>query len=281
MPDEPKDPNEFTGETIDEAVARGREALGLAPNQYMVEVLEEPRSGVFGIGSRPARVRIKAFGPPPSATPPTPAPPTKPQAAPHPVQDDHSHDALAAIPLPDAADESTLDDEARVGRDVLLDLLAHLGFEGPEVHVSRSDSGHEQDEDGDQGDERDAEHNDAPWLLNVTGAHSHTLVGKKGETLAALQYITRLIVSRRLQRRASLVIDADNYKAQRAERLNRLALRMAEQAIANAGPITLEPMPPHERRMIHMTLRHHEHVYTKSTGEGSSRKVMIVPKDSE
>jgi spoIIIJ-associated protein len=118
----------------------------------------------------------------------------------------------------------------------------------------------------------------APWLLNVSGSDMNALIGRRGETLGALQYITRLIASRKLQRRANIIVDIDGYKSRRSQQLRKLANRMADQALEQARMVTLEPMPPHERRIIHMALRNRDDVVTNSIGEGDSRKVTIVPK---
>jgi spoIIIJ-associated protein len=104
------------------------------------------------------------------------------------------------------------------------------------------------------------------------------LIGRRGETLNALQYITRLIASRELQHRANIVVDAAGYKSRRMRMLRDLALRMADQATRTNRTVALEPMPPYERRIVHMALRSHPAVQTKSIGEGSSRKVTIIPK---
>ncbi len=104
------------------------------------------------------------------------------------------------------------------------------------------------------------------------------LIGRRGETLSSLQYIIRLISSRRLQRRANIIVDAAGYKSGRSDRLRGLAKRMAKQAVEQGRTITLEPMPPNERRIIHLTLRGREDVITRSVGEGRTRKVTIVPK---
>jgi spoIIIJ-associated protein len=114
----------------------------------------------------------------------------------------------------------------------------------------------------------------------VTGPNLSVLIGRRGETLAALQYITRLIASRELQHRANIVVDVGGYKMKRSRTLRDLAIRMADQAVQNKRVITLEPMPPYERRIIHLTLRDRTDVQTKSIGEGSSRKVTIIPKPS-
>jgi spoIIIJ-associated protein len=119
----------------------------------------------------------------------------------------------------------------------------------------------------------------APYILDVTeGGDLTRLIGKRGDTLAALQYITRLVTSRELQRRANVIVDVDGYKARRANMLKGLAQRMADQAIEKERIVTLEPMPPHERRIIHLALRDREDVETRSVGEGVGRKVTIVPK---
>jgi spoIIIJ-associated protein len=81
-----------------------------------------------------------------------------------------------------------------------------------------------------------------------------------------------------LQRRANIVIDAGSYKSRRSDRLEQLANRMADQAVEQQRKVTLEPMPPNERRIIHLTLRKRNDVETQSEGEGASRKVAIIPK---
>jgi spoIIIJ-associated protein len=92
-----------------------------------------------------------------------------------------------------------------------------------------------------------------------------------------LQYVTRLITSRELQRRANLIVDVGGYKLRRARMLRGLAQRMADQAVERGRTVALEPMPPHERRIIHLTLRERADVSTRSVGEGSGRKVTIIP----
>ena len=94
-----------------------------------------------------------------------------------------------------------------------------------------------------------------PWVLDVMGGNLNRLIGRRGETLASLQYITRLITSRELQRRSEVVVDISGYKARRAQTLHALALRMADEAVEREQIVTLEPMPPHERRIIHLALR--------------------------
>jgi len=117
-----------------------------------------------------------------------------------------------------------------------------------------------------------------PFILDVTGRDLGILIGRRGQTLQALQYITRLIVSREAQRWVNLVVDVERYKARREKSLQELAQRMAEQVPFTRQPIALEPMPPHERRIIHLALRDHPLVTTKSVGKGDNRRVTIIPK---
>jgi spoIIIJ-associated protein len=96
--------------------------------------------------------------------------------------------------------------------------------------------------------------------------------------LQSLQYITRLIVSREVQHWVNLVVDVEKYKLRREKSLRQLAQRMAERVALGGQLVALEPMPPNERRIIHMTLRDHPIVTTRSIGKGDRRKVTIVPK---
>jgi spoIIIJ-associated protein len=163
----------------------------------------------------------------------------------------------------DFPDGTTTDEDAEVARVVLGEILEKLSIRAS-VTVRRAESSEGEGE--------------APWLLNVTGSGDlSVLIGKRGETLASLQYLTRLITSRELQRRANIVVDVDSYKARRTSKLQELALRMAEQAVREQRTISLEPMPPYERRIIHMALRDREDVSTRSVGEGAARKITIVP----
>jgi spoIIIJ-associated protein len=286
---------EKTGETVEEAIAAGLAELGVTAAEVMVEVLEEPSRGLFGIGAKPARVRLLMMAarrppeppapPPPAAKTPTPeapspqkparpdrekpARPPRQQPAPRSSRnlsaeaedDDEDMHAMAA-PSGDEIPEEQADDHARVAKEVLLELLKRMEIEA-RVGILRAES------------TRDGE--DMHWILNITGKNTARLIGRRGETLASLQYIVRLIVSRRLQGRANIIVDAGGYKASRSDRLKQLANRMADQALSQGRTVTLEPMPPHERRIVHLALRARQDVVTKSIGEGDSRKVTISP----
>jgi spoIIIJ-associated protein len=300
---------EATGESVESAINAGLAQLGVGPGDVIVEVLDEPSRGVFGIGARPARVRLKMLRP--LAPPPPPAPverqpasslqprkdgaesrknarpsrsdeprprhqrppstPTSEQRQARPsasVEDfgDAYDEDMDELYLGELGEQSVvveeLDEDGQVGKQVLGELLDYMGIEY-EITVRRSEPS------------RSGEN--SPWLLDVTGPNVSLLIGRRGETLAALQYIARLIASRRLQRRANIIVDVAAHKARRSQRLRQLAVRMADQAVQQARTVSLEPMPPNERRIVHLTLRNRTDVYTKSTGEGEARKVTIIP----
>jgi spoIIIJ-associated protein len=266
---------EVTGETVEEAIASGLAELGVGPTEVIVEVLDEPSKGVLGIGARPARVRLELLTrKQPGATTSTPIskpveeatpivlPQTQTQDTPAYLDVDAEDSELTYLSDSDEVPESEQDEEAAIGKVVLTELLERMSIRA-RVVVRRA-------KPGEQGES-------APWILDVTGSNLNRLIGRRGETLAALQYVTRLITSRELQRRAEVIVDVDGYKARRAQTLHNLALRMATEATERGHTVALEPMPPHERRIVHLALRGREDVVTKSVGEGVSRKVTIVP----
>jgi spoIIIJ-associated protein len=154
----------------------------------------------------------------------------------------------------------------QIARETLQELLTKMGVKA-RVSV-RPEEEIPQDEDA------------PPFILDVMGDDLGVLIGRHGQTLLALQYVTRLIVSREVQRWVNLVVDVEKYKSRREKSLRQLAQRMAERVSFNHQPIALEPMPPHERRIVHLTLRDHPIVSTQSIGKGDQRKVTIVPKGS-
>jgi len=267
---------ETTGESVEEAISKGLAELGgVLPTDVIVEVLEEPSRGMFGLGARPARVRLQLFRTPaaPAPTPVTTPAPVATSNVSHEKQEqeesfsaevDEDEGISLLEDMQEITDDALLDEDVRVAKVVLGELLDKMQILRPEIIVRRAIKSD------------DSEGN--PWLLDITGPNLNSLIGRRGETLNALQYITRLISSRELQHRANIVVDAAGYKAKRSRMLHDLALRMADQASRTKRTVALEPMPPYERRIVHMALRSRADVQTKSVGEGNSRKVTIVPR---
>lgn len=163
----------------------------------------------------------------------------------------------------DQADEGEPGADLDQAREVLETLLEHMHVRAEVVAT------HAQPEPESEG---------PVIVLDVRGDDLDPLIGRRGETLAALQYITRLILSKQFSRNVDLVVDVQGHKQRREEQLRRMARRMAEQAAQRQRVMSLEPMPANERRIIHLELRDHPDVTTESVGDGDRRKVTIVPK---
>lgn len=224
--------------TVDDAIARGLEELGLERDEVDVEVLDRGASGLMGLGARDARVRLTVGAAEDQRTP----------------ADDAS---------PSDATEAADDPVAHTARATLVELLDRL-----HVHARVSVRWGEPDEPDQP----------RPLDLEIDGQDLAALIGHRGETLEALQYIARLIVSKELGRGVPLTIDVDGYRARRKRQLTSLAERMAEQVAQHGRTMSLEPMNAADRRTVHLALRAHAQVTTQSIGEEPTRKVTIVPR---
>jgi spoIIIJ-associated protein len=114
-----------------------------------------------------------------------------------------------------------------------------------------------------------------PVTLNIEGDDLGVLIGRRGQALASLQYLVRLIVAEKSKKWISINVDVDWYKKRHYDTLKKLAERLAEQVAHRKRTITMEPMQPDERRIVHITLANHPDVMTQSTGEGDGRRVVI------
>ena len=119
---------------------------------------------------------------------------------------------------------------------------------------------------------------DGSLVFEIEGEDAGLLIGRRGETLQSLQFLVRMVVSRQLGRKAFVLIDVENYRQRRADMLRRLARRTAGRVASSGRSSALDPMPPGERRIVHMSLASHPRVMTESEGEGSQRRVVILPR---
>jgi len=115
--------------------------------------------------------------------------------------------------------------------------------------------------------------------LRIQGDRSGLLIGRKGKTLDALQFLVNKIVSKALDKKIDVVIDSENYRRRREDSLTQLALKMGDKAKRIKKPVTTNPMNPHDRRLVHLALKDDEHLETRSRGEGLMKRVVIIPKD--
>ena len=153
----------------------------------------------------------------------------------------------------------------RLAADILENLLKYMSFQAKVVAMPPQGLMAEQSGKG------------QAIILDIRGDDLGILIGRRGETLSALQYLLRLMVSRETKQWLNILLDVEQYRIRRERGLRQLALRMAERAATTHQPVPLEAMTPYDRRVIHLTLRDHAQVTTKSIGEGENRKVVIFP----
>lgn len=119
---------------------------------------------------------------------------------------------------------------------------------------------------------------DPPLVFDIVGQDLGILIGRRNETLQAIQYMVRLMVSKQMGSWQPIIVDVESYRARRRASLRKLAQRMAEKAVNSNQRVVLEAMPAYERRLVHIALRDHPGVVTKSIGRDKNRKVTIIPK---
>jgi spoIIIJ-associated protein len=255
---------DVSANTVDEAIEEGLAKLGLPRERVNIEVIKEGKRGVFGIGAEKALVRLTPRRPEPKPAVERPAPAAeKPKSRPvEPRAEVAAEKKPEPGPPPVAtADRDTVGDLAA---GFLADLLNHMGINASVTARSASDLV----EPGET----------PPLVLDVTGDDLGILIGRRSETLQALQFMVRLMINRELNRWEPIIVDVQSYRVRRRNSLRQMAEKMAERAAASRKRVVLEAMPAHERRIIHIALRDHPQVVTKSVGSDDNRKVTIVPK---
>jgi spoIIIJ-associated protein len=156
--------------------------------------------------------------------------------------------------------------EEKVAKEIVRELLTHMGIEADVVAVDNPSTM-----------ALDAE--DPPTIfIDILGQDLGMLIGRRGDHLSQLQYLVNLIANRRLENWTRVVVDVEGYRTRREESLIGLAERIGRQVARSRRPIMLEPMPPNERRIVHLTLRGNPDVTTESSGEGNLRRVTVQPR---
>jgi len=273
---------EIIAPTVEEALAQGLAQLGLPADAVSVEVLDSGNKGLFGLGGRQVRVKL-TVNPPEGSEPTIAKSKEKPEKKrevkvekPASVSTKESNPP-ALVPQPQVQ-LSKVEGADRVKRaefssdvhDDILDktesMVSKLLYQmGMQAQVSAH-----------YGEPREDRH---PIMVDIRGSDLGVLIGHRGETLNAFQYIASLMVGKETQQFIQLIVDVEGHRDRRERQLRQLAQRMAEQVIKTGRKLTLEPMPAAERRVIHIELRDHPAVTTQSTGEEPHRKITILPKE--
>ena len=249
---------EIIAPSINEAIEKGLSELELPREAVEIEILDEGSRGLFGLGSHQARVRLIVK----QAESGSSEAETDNEFSEMPYTEDEEEPPFKPIRIPPANAKEEI--PLHVTQETVSELLVKMHIQ---AHVTASYG------------EVDDVRGTRAILVDVTGKDLSVLIGKRSETLNAFQYIARLIVSKELGENVTLVIDVEGYRIRRERQLRQLAHRMAEQAVKTGRKQTLEPMPPNERRIIHMELRDDAQVTTESFGEEPHRKVTIIPKE--
>ncbi len=276
---------EISAHDIESAINQGLSRLQLLRAEVKIEVLDEGSRGVLGIGARPARVRLTPYAEIEASAQASSAPVDAPATA-------DSATASAAAPasdqppvtdtaisdaLPSQDDLAALDTSTEVERDralssALTDDDARLAAELTQAVLDRmrfrtTCSGRLVQ----PADDKEGVY---IWVA-IEGEDASRLLAHQAESLEALQLVVQNMWAHKTKSSARITLDADQYKANREQRLKQMAARLAERVVSAGRSITLEPMPPAERRLIHLALRDHPQVYTESEGEGNQRRVTI------
>ena len=268
---------EMSGESIEEAIQMGLAELDVSRNDVSIDIVEEGSLGVLGIGKKAAIVRLTLLDGQDAAVESVsaPEPEVEAEAVVESDDSDEVEDALAEALVGISAEDVTpaataatvdiqpeLEQEAEIALDIVTTLIDKMGYHA----TVRADIGEPDDM------------NQRIVTVNVDGENLYNLVGENGDTLNKLQFLARSMASQRLSDRTSFVIDVDNYRQERQAELITLSKETADKAAEHKRPIAMAPMPPHERRIVHMTLRNDDRVTTESKGEGDRRRVRVLPK---
>ena len=235
---------EKTGRTREEALAAALAELGMSEEEILgSELIELPKSGFLGIGARPAVIRVSYEAPDEVVE-------EKPAEAP-------KAEKKAAAPAPKAEKKPAPTDESAdfaAVRAFVSGLMERMGIDA-EIEISRRDNG--------------------GINVNLSGSGMGAIIGRRGETLDAIQHLTNYVVNHDSDKHMHISIDAENYRAKREESLTKLAEKMAEKAIKYKRSMALEPMNSYERHVIHTALQNYEGVTTASTGAEPNRRVVV------
>jgi spoIIIJ-associated protein len=247
---------EISAKTVEEAIELGLAELEASRDQVEIEVVKEGKRGVFGLGSEEALVRLSLKETLPVAATVEIKLAATPEDQPLKVETPETSPSARPAPQPEGVEAIAIN--------FLQGLLGRMGIDA--IVTARL------------GDDLTEPDETPPLVLDISGADLGILIGRRSETLRALQYMVRLMVSKQLSRWYPITIDVESYRVRRRNSLHQLALKMAERAISSRRQVVMEAMPAYERRIIHLALRDHPAVLTKSVGSDENRKVTIIPK---
>lgn len=239
-----------TGRNEDEAIASALEQLKLDRDDVSVEILERAKSGFLGIGSTPAKVRVTYEAPDEEIAEEPAVPVVEQTAAPMAEEQpavEQEEEVVTTAPVGDAKAEQIAA--------FLTGLMEHMKVQAVPV-VESTEEG--------------------IYRVNLEGENLGAIIGRRGETLDAIQQLTSYSVNRGASKRVRIHVDAEHYRAKREEALVRLAIRVADKVVKYRRNVTLEPMNAYERHVIHTALQDYPGVTTYSTGTEPNRRTVVA-----
>ncbi|MGQ3477405.1 RNA-binding cell elongation regulator Jag/EloR [Paenibacillus sp. TY11] len=246
-----------SGKTVEDAVRQGLSQLGVSRERVTVNVLEQPSKGFLGwLGVKKAKVELTLLS--------EPSPETTHAAELHVSAQAPSSVGQALSGTEPVAQEAQMNMEAPTG---LVDP-----YEEAVRFIRETAAGMGLDV------EVDVRHRKDESTLDISGPSLGMLIGRRGQTLDALQYLTNIVANRHSDKFIRIVLDAEQFRARRQKTLEDLADRLANQAIRYGKEVVLEPMPSQERKLIHAKLQQHALVRTYSKGDEPNRRVVIAKK---
>ena len=248
---------EMTAKTVDEAVAKALNELNITAEEAVVEVLEEGKKGFLGMFSKDAKVRVTAKEVAAPVVEEIIVEEVKVEVETE-VEETVKEEAPAVTEERAAREPKkfVVNDEAVAKAREFLQKV----FNAMKIEVVM---------------EKFVNKNDGTVTFKLHGADMGILIGKHGQTLDSLQYLTNLVANKNSAERVRVIIDVEDYRDRRIETLNRLAYRLADKVKRSGERVALEPMNPHERKIIHMALQNDRRVTTLSEGDEPYRHVVI------
>ncbi|MCD6560139.1 MAG: Jag N-terminal domain-containing protein [Deltaproteobacteria bacterium] len=234
----------FEGKTTEEAIKNACSQLNVNREEMEIEIIEPGSPGIFGlVGGRKAKIKVSTI-----------------KEKPAPVKEERSiSDEYIALKEKGTSKEEpgpAIDENAIIiAEDILNKILELIPMENATVN---------------------AEQQNGVITMNIVGDKSGLLIGKKGKTLDALQFIVNRIVNKKLEKNIQVVVDSENYRKRREEVLVEMALRMSEKAKRLKKPMVTNLLNPHDRRTIHLALKDDDEIDTRSRGDGIFKKVLII-----
>lgn len=251
---------ETTGKTERDALNKALKELGLEEDDISIEVITRAKTGFLGIGSCPAKIRVTYEVPDePAPVAEEPAPTVEPEAPAEPMPAAESAPAPTAEPMEESVEAPVMEADPERKEKIetfLTGLLERLEVPA-EIKLQVNEAG--------------------IYQVELVGKNLGALIGRRGETLDAIQQLTNYAVNRGQSKRIRIYIDAENYRAKREESLQRLARKTAGKALKYRRNMMLEPMNAYERHVIHAALQsYNPAISTYSTGTEPNRRIVVV-----